>query len=64
MSWVIRQLISNVELQSCIYKRLALMSLAHMAQDNWLVNSTCALWLWIKSCVKWATCAQILTNSS
>ena len=29
------------------------MSLAHMAQDNWLVNSTCALW--IKPCVKWAT---------
>ena len=43
MSWVILQLISNVELQSCIYRRLALMSLAHMAQDNWLVNSTCAL---------------------
>ena len=62
MSWVIRQLISNVELQSCIYKRLALMSLVHMAQDNWLVNSTCALW--IKSCVKCVTCAQILTNSS
>ena len=60
MSWVILQLISNVELQSCIYRRLALMSLAHMAQDNWLVNSTYALW--IKPYVKWATCAQILTN--
>ena len=55
-------MISNVELQSSIYKRLALMSLAHMAQDNWLVNSICVLW--IKSCVKWATCAQILTNTS
>ena len=42
-NWFILQLISNVELQSCIYRRLALMSLAHMAQDNWLVNSTCAL---------------------
>ena len=62
MSWVILQLISNVELQSCIYWRLALMSLAHMAQDNWLVNSTCALW--IKPCVKWAACAQILANST
>ena len=39
------QLISNVELQSCIYRRLALMLLAHMAQDNWLVNSTCAQWI-------------------
>ena len=38
----ILQLISNVELQSCFYRRLALMLLAHMAQDNWLVNSTCA----------------------
>ena len=38
------------------------MSLAHMVQDNWLVNSTCALW--IKSHVKWATYAQILFNSS
>ncbi len=54
--------IFNVELQSYIYRRLALMSLTHMTQDNWLVNSTLALW--IKSCVKWATCAQILTNSS
>ena len=61
MSWVICQLISNVQLQSCIYRRLVLMSLAHMAQDNWLANSTCVLW--IKSCVKWATCAQILINS-
>ena len=43
-------------------RRLALMSLAHMDQDNWLVNLTCALW--IKPCVKWATCAQILINSS
>ena len=52
----------NWELQSCIYRRLALISLAHMAQDNWLVNSTCALW--IKPCVKWTTCDQILANSS
>ena len=37
MNWFILQLISNIELQSCIYRRLALMSLAHMAQDNWLV---------------------------
>ena len=43
MSWFIFQLISNVELQLCIYRRLALISLAHMAQDNWLVNLTCAL---------------------
>ena len=43
MSWFILQLISNVELQSCIYKILALMSLAHMAQDNSLVNSKCGL---------------------
>ena len=78
MSWFILQLISFVELQSYIYRRLALMSLAHMAQDNWLVNLTCALLshvlnelhvnstyaLGIKPCVKWATCAQILTNSS
>ena len=42
-NWFILPFISNVELQSCIYRRLALMSLAHMAQDNWLVNSTCAL---------------------
>ena len=59
---VYSSIISNVELQSYIYRRLALMLLAHIAQDNWLVNSTCALW--IKSCIKWATCAQILTNSS
>ena len=59
-NWFSLQSISHVELQSCIYRRLALMLLAHMAQDNWLVNSTCALW--IKPCVKWATCAQILTN--
>ena len=52
---VYSSMISNVELQSSIYKRLALMSLAHMAQDNWLVNLTCVLW--IKPCVKWATCA-------
>ena len=39
----ILQFISNVELQSCIYRRLPLMLLAYMAQDNWLVNSTCAL---------------------
>ena len=39
----ILQFISNVELQSYIYRRLALMSLAHMTQDNWLINSTCAL---------------------
>ena len=62
MSWFILKLISNVELQSYIYKILALMSLAHMTQDNSLVNSKCALW--IKLCVKWVTCAQILTNSS
>ena len=36
-------LISNVELQLWIYKRLALIPLVHMAQDNWLVDSTCAL---------------------
>ena len=36
-------LIFNVELQSYIYWRLVLMLLAHMAQDNWLINSTCAL---------------------
>ena len=30
-NWFILQLISNVELQSCIYRRLALLSLAHMA---------------------------------
>ena len=52
----------NWESQSCIYKTLALLSLAHMAQDNWLVNLTYALW--IKPYVKWVTCAQILTNSS
>ena len=52
----------NWELQSCIYRRLALISLAHMAQVNWLVNSTCALW--IKPCVKWTTRDQILVNSS
>ena len=52
----------NWELQSCIYRRLALISFAHMAQDNWLVNSTCALW--IKPCVKWTTRDQILVNSS
>ena len=40
---LILPLIFNVELQSYIYRRLALMSLAHMTQDNWLVNSTCAL---------------------
>ena len=55
-------LISNVELQSYIYRRLALILLAHMAQDNWLINSTHTLW--VKPCVKWATCAQILTKSS
>ena len=33
-NWFILQLISNVELQSCIYRRLALLSLTHMAQDN------------------------------
>ena len=55
-------LIFNVELQSYIYRRLVLMLLAHMAQDNWLINSTCALW--IKPYVKWGTCAQILTKSS
>ena len=59
---VYSSLISNVELQLCIYRKLALISLAHVAIDNWLVNSTCALW--IKPHVKWATCAQILTNSS
>ena len=42
-NWLILPLIFNVELQSYIYRRLALMSLAHMTQDNWLVNSTCAL---------------------
>ena len=42
-NWFIFQLISNVELQSCIYRKLALMSLIHMTQDNWLLNSTCAL---------------------
>ena len=55
-------LISNVELKLCIYKKLALISLAYMAQDNWLVNSICALW--IKACVKCVICAQIITNSS
>ena len=59
---VYSSLISNVELELCIYMRLALISLAHMTQDNWLINSTCAQW--IKSNVKWATCAQILTNLS
>ena len=59
---VYSSIISNVELQSYIYRRLALMLLAHIAQDNWLVNSTCALW--IKLCVTWVTCAQILSNSS
>ena len=34
-------MISNVELQSSIYRRLPLMSLAYMAQS--LVSSTCAL---------------------
>ena len=43
-------LISNAELQSYIYKRLVVMSLAHMAQDYQLVNLTYALY--IKSCVK------------
>ena len=42
-NWFILPFISNVELQSCIYRRLALTSLAHVAQDNWLVISTCAL---------------------
>ena len=42
-NWFSLQSISHVELQSCIYRRLALMLLAHMAQDNWLVNSTYAL---------------------
>ena len=42
-NWFILSLISNVELQLCIYMRLALISLAHIAQDNWLINSTCAL---------------------
>ena len=41
---------------------LALISLVHMTQDNWLVISTCALW--IKPYIEWATCAQILTKSS
>ena len=36
------------------------MSLAHMVQNNWLINSTCALW--IKPYIKWSTCAQILTH--
>ena len=40
---VYSSLISNVELQLCIYRKLALISLAHVAKDNWLVNSTCAL---------------------
>ena len=33
-NWFILSLISNVELQLCIYIRLALISLAHMVQDN------------------------------
>jgi len=31
---VYSSLISNVELQLCIFRRLTLISLAHMAQDN------------------------------
>ena len=64
MHWCTNQLIcssmiSNVELQLCIYKKLALTALA---QDNWLVNSTFVQWT--KLCTEWATCAQVLTNSS
>ena len=36
-------MISNIELQLCIYKSLTLIFLVHVAQDNWLVNSSCAL---------------------
>ena len=36
-------MISNVELQLYIYRRLTLIFLAHVTQDNWLVNSACAL---------------------
>ena len=32
------------------------MSLTHLAQDNWLVNSTCTQW--IKSYIKWVTSIQ------
>ena len=39
----ILQLISNVGLQSCIYKSLALISLAHMASSYWFYYSPCAL---------------------
>ena len=42
-SWFILQFISNVELQSCIYRRLALISLAHMVLSYWFYYSSCAL---------------------
>ena len=43
MHWFILPFISNIELQLYIYRILTQISLAHMAQDNWLVNSTCVL---------------------
>ena len=42
-NWFILQLISHVVLQLCIYRRQALISLAHMASSYWFYYSSCAL---------------------
>ena len=49
-NWFIFHFIFNVKLQSCIYRRLALISLAHMALSYWFYYSPCVLI--IPTCVK------------
>ena len=42
-NWFILPFISHIGLQSCIYRRLTLISLAYMALSYWFYYSPCAL---------------------